>query len=178
MLEYKKRILFREFNFLPRVLEMCNLEGREPEDNCTKVEDVKIKKADEYLLAMCGACIEDNLHWSNNYAFVGKIYFAITGEEIYRIPSSTNCNGIYFAAGTVGEELLKANLIPDFIICVDAKQEKNFIYKANFGITIFKTKSFAMMEYHSAQFCLAAEQLIAEMKMANSGEFIGHTVRK
>lgn len=164
LLEYKKRILVKEFNFLNKILEMKKL-------SIDFVDEIKIKKVDENLLAMTGEYEEDDFPYQGNYSRLhAKEYFAVDcTEKIFEIPSAGHYCAQYiennYNADTLGEELLKLGVNPDFIVLV----EKNSHISGDrelegyLKITIFKATSFDMVEHHSSQFHRAAQVLEAEL---------------
>ena len=170
LLEYKKRILVREFNFLAKVLESKNL-------SIDMVDSIKVKKIDENLLGMVGEYRESDFPYSGNYYSLQESrYFAIYGEEIKDVPVSGSYEAQYvyekFKADAIGEELLKIGGTPDFIVLL----ERNFSSSGGmdgendfFNVIIFKAHSFDMMAYHSSQFHKAAEALEVEMRSENMG---------
>jgi len=165
LLEYKKRILMREFSFLSQILEMRKL-------TLVGVDEVKIKKLDANLLAMTGEYEEDDFPYQGNYFLLNaKEYFAVdSAGNIFEIPSTGHYCAQYienrFSADTIGEELLKAGVNPAFIVLLERNSHisGDRELEGSFKITIFKTLSFDMVEYHSTQFQRAAQALEAELR--------------
>jgi len=165
LLEYKKRILVREFSFLSQILEMRNL-------TIAGVGEVKIKKVDTNLLAMTGEYEEDDFPYQGNYFLLNaKEYFAVDNTgNIFEIPSTGHYCAQYienrYSADTIGEELLKAGVNPAFIVLLERNSHisGDRELEGSFKITIFKALSFDMVEYHSIQFQRAAQALEAELR--------------
>jgi len=165
LVEYKKRILLKEFSFISQILEMRNL-------NIAGVSDIKIKKTDTNLLAMTGEYEEDEFPYQGNYFLLhAKEYFAVdSAGNIFEIPSTGHYCAQYienrFSADTIGEELLKAGVTPDFIVLVERHSHisGDREIESSLRITIFKALSFDMVEYHATQFQRAAQALEAELR--------------
>lgn len=167
LLEYKKRILVKEFNFLNKILEMKKW-------SIDFVDQIKIKKVDENLLAMTGFYEESFFPYSGNYeSLTEKKYFSVDiNEGIFEIPFSGSYDAQYvhriYNAETVGEELLKVGINPAFIILVERNYSSSGSIEGDsfFGITIFKATSFDIVEHHAQQFHKAAQALEAELRAA------------
>lgn len=170
MIEYKKRILVKEFSFLPKVLEMSNL-------TIEIIDEVKIKKCDENLLARTAKFEEEELPYENSYSRAqGEKYFAIYDDSIFEIPhcgmyaTHFNMGGTkYYKADSVAEELLKANIEPDFIVVIiyDEYEQYGQTESNLHNLIIYKAKNFNIVEYHANQFRLAAQELSAEILACN-----------
>jgi hypothetical protein len=170
MLEYKKRIIEKEFRFINEVLNNSQPEGRET-DLWSYVDKVIIKQCDNNLLERTGTKSEYNPHFDPmNYFIEGDLFFAVKGTEVISLPatgSSNDGSGEYLlVSGTVGEEILRTELQPDFVVNVKLAQKMDQgKFFAVCAITIFKMVKIDMNEFYEKKFLQAARELTNELRM-------------
>jgi len=169
MLQYKKAIIQKEFPFVSEVLESLQL-------SIDSIDKVSIKKSDENLLARSGdektssfPYGRDGSYHSNN----SVIYFAILNSEVTRIPSNFDDESDFQSGGrtngkadSIGEELYKLSIDPDYIIEVriNTEEHRGESLENSHELIIYKSMSFDMTEYHVYQLKRAAQALEAELR--------------
>lgn len=177
MLEYKKRILQKEFAFLNEVFSVYNESFEANGISLEVIEKIDIKKVDSNLLERGGTVSMGNFSYiydRENY-IDAKIFFSITDNAITLIPFNGRMDDgktdHFFKAGTLGEELLKIEAAPEFIIelLVDERDDsfcynKGDGYENLYSMIIYKAASFDIKKYHATKFQEAARELASEFE--------------
>lgn len=167
LLEYKKRILLKEFDFLSRILEIVNT-------GIDEIKKVNVKRVDENLLKAQGESLKEDWPYGRNGSYERdrfEIYFSVNKDgEIFQIPSVDREESEWVhsqtEADTIGEELLKKSIIPEYIVLVykDYETSRGNVERDECGVVIYKAINFDMKEHHIKFFRKAAEDLEAEMR--------------
>lgn len=170
MKSYRLAILRREFSFIDMLFSSEGYASLLPEE----VDDIKIKRGDENLLARTPR--EDSYSWSGGGSYDYSKFFAVVkdGESwvVWELQSEGNSatgsgERHEYVAPTIGEQLFAMELQPDFV--VEATQDdtdNNGNGRCVRNWTIYKMRRFDIGAYHQIQIDRAASALKVEIQAA------------